>query len=263
MYRNYEYTVLPDERDLGQAITAVLEISLPENLLTLEAPQTQLAGVTLPEIQVEAESEILSARFTAMQELYECARELLQKEARQEPAASLRHNLNTRYDNFVARYGFVNSAPNMREWKGKPELLFLKALEVEGQGTWLKADMFSKSTVRQASPNRSADSYDDALLLCLDRIGRVDIATIAEIKGCNEEEVIRHLAGGRIFRNPESKHWETDDAYLSGNVAAKLEVAEAAAIFDDQYQINVKALQMVQPEPLKPENIYAPLGLPC
>lgn len=259
MYRNYEYTVLPDSRDLGEAIAAALEASLPEDLLTIAAPQIQAAGITLPEMQA-AKPEILSARAQAMQELYEAARELLQDEAQQKPVAGLRHDLNNRYDNFVAKYGFLNSPLNTREWKDKPELLFLKALEVEGQGTWLKADMFSKPTVRQASPNRSADSYDDALLLCLDRVGQVDIATIAEIKGCQEEDVIRHLAGGRIFRNPESKKWETDDAYLSGNVAAKLEAAEAAAIFDDQYQINVKALQMVQPEPLKPENIYAPLG---
>lgn len=259
MYRNYEYTVLPDSRDLGEAIAAALEASLPEDLLTIDAPQIQAAGVTLPEMQ-EEKPETLSVRAEAMLTLYEAARELLQKEARQEPVAGLRHDLNLLYDNFVAKYGFLNSPANTQHLKGSPALLFLKALEVEGQGTWLKADMFSKPTVRQASPNRSADSYDDALLLCLDRVGWVDIATIAEIKGCEEDDVIRHLAGGRIFRNPESKKWETDDAYLSGNVAAKLETAEAAAIFDDQYQINVKALQMVQPEPLKPENIYAPLG---
>ncbi|MDX9993646.1 MAG: hypothetical protein RBS68_16525, partial [Anaerolineales bacterium] len=101
MYRDYEYTVLPDERDLGAAIIAALEASLPEDLLTLEAPQTQFAGLTLPEIQAEAEPEILSARSTAMQELHQVARELLQKEVRQEPVAGLRHNLNTRYDEFV------------------------------------------------------------------------------------------------------------------------------------------------------------------
>lgn len=262
MYRNYEYTVLPDERDLGAAITAALEACLPEDLLTLEAPQIQFAGVTLPEIQVEAEPAPVAelARVTAMRELYQMARELLQKEVRQEPVAGLRHNLNTHYDEFVARYGFLNDPANTRPLKGTPELLFLKALEVQGPGTWLKADMFSKTTVRQAHPLEKTDNPNDALLLCLDKLGRVDIPTIAEITGSPEEDVIRHLAGGRIFRDPETRQWLTDDAYLSGNVAAKLETAEAAAIFDDAYQINVTALQMVQPEPLKPENIYAPLG---
>ena len=103
MYRNYEYTVLPDERDIGQAIAAVLEASLPENLLTIEAPQTQFAGVTLPEMQVEAEPAPVAepARVTAMRELYQMARELLQKEIGQQSVTHMRRNLNARYDEFV------------------------------------------------------------------------------------------------------------------------------------------------------------------
>jgi len=263
MYRNYDYTVLPDERerDLGEAISARLEAFLPEDLLTIEAPKAEQA--TVLEIQVEhAEPAPVpeTARVTAMREIYATARELLQAEVNHQPVAGLRQQLNQRYDDFVARYGFLNDPANTRPLKGEPELLFLKALEVEGLGTWLKADMFSKTTVRQANPLEQTDDPNDALLLCLDKLGRVDIATIAEITGSSQEDVIRHLAGGRIFRDPETKQWLTDDRYLSGNVAAKLEAAEAAAMFDEQYQINVEALRLAQPEALKADEIYAPLG---
>jgi len=261
MYRNYEYTVLPDERDLGQAITARLEAFLAEDLLTIEAPKAEQA--TVLEIQAETIESAPApepARVTAMREIYTTARQLLKDEANAQPASVLRHKLNNLYDDFVARYGFLNDPANTRPLKGEPELLFLKALEVEGMGTWLKADMFSKTTVRQANPLEQTDDPNDALLLCLDKLGRVDIPTIAQITGSPEEDAIRHLAGGRIFRDPETKEWLTDEVYLSGNVAAKLEAAEAAAMFDEQYQINVTALRMVQPEPLKAEDIYIQLG---
>jgi N12 class adenine-specific DNA methylase len=261
MYRNYEYTVLPDERDLGEAISARLESFLPEGLLTIEAPKTERA--TVLEIQAETiESAPVpeTARVKAMREIYTTARQLLKNEANAQPGSVLRHKLNGLYDDFVARHGFLNDPANTRPLKGEPELLFLKALEVQGMGTWLKADMFSKTTVRQANPLEQTDDPNDALLLCLDKLGRVDIPTIAEITGGSPEDVIRHLAGGRIFLDPETKQWVTDDRYLSGNVAAKLEAAQAAAMFDEQYQINVEALRLAQPEPLKADEIHAPLG---
>jgi N12 class adenine-specific DNA methylase len=266
MYRNYEYTVLPDERDLGEAISARLEAFLPEDLLAEPVPtlaaQTQPLMLTSSQAveQVQLVSVPEPARVTAMREIYATARELLQAEVNHQPVAELRQQLNQSYDDFVARYGFLNDPANTRPLKGEPELLFLKALEVQGLGTWLKADMFSKTTVRQAKPIEQTDDPNDALLLCLDKLGRVDIPTIAEITSGSPEDVIRHLAGGRIFCDPETKQWLTDDRYLSGNVAAKLEAAEAAAMFDEQYHINVEALRLAQPEPLKADEIHAPLG---
>lgn len=259
MYRNYEYTVLPDERDLDQTISTRLEAFLPEDLLA-EKPPTFSAAPVIPVERAEPVPVPEPARVTAMREIYATARQLLQAEVNHQPVAELRQQLNRQYDNFVARHGFLNDPANTRPLKGEPELLFLKALEVRGMGTWLKADMFSKTTVRQANPLAQTDDPNDALLLCLDKLGRVDIPTIAEITDSSPEDVIRHLAGGRIFLDPETKQWVTDDRYLSGNVAAKLEAAEAAAMFDEQYQINVEALRLAQPEPLKADEIHAPLG---
>ena len=65
---------------------------------------------------------------------------------------------------------------------------------------------------------------------------------------------------GTIFLNPQTDLWETDDEYLSGNVRAKLAVAEAAALADKQFRPNVDALRQVQPADLPATEIDARLG---
>ena len=47
---------------------------------------------------------------------------------------------------------------------------------------------------------------------------------------------------------PISKTWQTDDAYLSGNIREKLIQAEAAASQDPIYRENVDALKTVLPD---------------
>src|SRR5207237_2190312 len=65
--------------------------------------------------------------------------------------------------------------------------------------------------------------------------------------------------GDLIFRDPESKTWQTADAYLSGNVRAKLAQARRAG---QAYARNAEALQAVQPEDVLPGDIDANLGAP-
>src|SRR5262249_36999858 len=62
-----------------------------------------------------------------------------------------------------------------------------------------------------------------------------------------------------IFPDPQSRTWQTADAYLSGNVRAKLAAAQAAG---PQYHRNVNALRQVQPEDGLPGDIDAGLGAP-
>ena len=62
-----------------------------------------------------------------------------------------------------------------------------------------------------------------------------------------------------IYRDPQSQEWQTADAYLSGNVRAKLAAAEAAGA---DYARNADALRKVQPEDVLPGDIDANLGTP-
>ena len=56
--------------------------------------------------------------------------------------------------------------------------------------------------------------------------------------------------------------WRTADAYLSGPVRKKLEIAIDAAFEDPRFERNVEALKEALPEDLKPSEITARLGAP-
>jgi N12 class adenine-specific DNA methylase len=84
---------------------------------------------------------------------------------------------------------------------------------------------------------------------------------IAEALGLTHDQVEADLAGA-IFLNPESRLWETADAYLSGPVRTKLKAALAAAETEPRFAANVEALQAAQPTDLKPSEITARLGAP-
>ena len=73
-----------------------------------------------------------------------------------------------------------------------------------------------------------------------------------------KSKIIAEL-GDLIFPDPESKTWQTADAYLSGNVRAKLAAAERAG---PDYARNAEALRAVQPEDVLPGDIDANLGAP-
>ncbi|TXT33966.1 MAG: methyltransferase type 11, partial [Planctomycetota bacterium] len=88
--------------------------------------------------------------------------------------------------------------------------------------------------------------------------GMVDLPYIGSLYGKPEPQVIEEL-GDLIFHDPDSKGWETADAYLSGNVRAKLTAAERAG---PAYRRNAEALQVVQPDDVLPGDIDANLGAP-
>ena len=94
--------------------------------------------------------------------------------------------------------------------------------------------------------------------MSLDRTGGIDLAYISRLYGKPEEAIVAEL-GDLIYRDPQSRHWQTADAYLSGNVREKLKLAEAAG---PAYARNAEALRHVQPEDVLPGDIDAGLGAP-
>src|SRR5271167_3047687 len=116
----------------------------------------------------------------------------------------------------------------------------------------------NKDVVGKNPPITSVTSAEEGLLVSLNQRGAVDLPFISELYGKPRKEVIAEL-GDLIFPDPEAKKWETADAYLSGNVRAKLAAAEIAG---PQYARNAKALRAVQPEDVLPGDIDANLGAP-
>ena len=97
--------------------------------------------------------------------------------------------------------------------------------EVTGKAA--KAAIMTKDVVGKTPPITQVTSAEEGLLVSLNQRGAVDLPFIATLYGKPEEQVIAEL-GDLIFPDPESKTWQTADAYLSGNVRAKLAAAERA-----------------------------------
>jgi N12 class adenine-specific DNA methylase len=128
----------------------------------------------------------------------------------------------------------------------------------EGTGKATKAAIMVKDVVGKTPPVTHVRTAEEGLLVSLNQRGTVDIPFIATLYGKPEQQVIAEL-GELIFHDPESKTWETADAYLSGNVRAKLAAAERAG---PSYRRNTETLRTVQPEDVLPGDIDANLGAP-
>src|SRR5204862_2078192 len=110
----------------------------------------------------------------------------------------------------------------------------------------------------QRPPVTSVTSAEEVLLVSLDRRGAVDVPFIATLYGQPEDQVLAEL-GDLVFHDPEQQTWQTADAYLSGNVRAKLAAVLSAG---PAYARNAETLKEVQPEDVLPGDIDANLGAP-
>ena len=172
-----------------------------------------------------------------------------------------REKLNLAYDRFVARFGPINARVNQNAFDGDPDLPLLLSLEHYDEETNLavKASIFRERTIHQKQPIQSVETPKEALLVSLNEKGRVDLEHMAGLLDQSVEEFLPDLKG-MIFLNPQSKQWETEDQYLSGNVREKLIAADAASVTDPRFRANVEALKSVQPQDLPATEIDVRLG---
>lgn len=223
--------------------------------------------------KVEVASPALVARIKGMVEVRDVLRELMRAELTStddKGLGALRQRLNSRYDAFVRKQGFINSQANRRAFQDDPDLPLLESLEPNydpgisrevakkrgGQPRLARADKATIFTKRVLAPYRlttHADSAKDALVASLNEHGGVNLPYMAEISGRSEEDVAKELVG-LIYREPAG-NWVTAEEYLSGNVKAKLVEARAAGLAN-----NVAALERVQPADIPALDISVRLG---
>ncbi len=129
--------------------------------------------------------------------------------------------------------------------------------EVKPDGTILKGKLLQGRTLNKPTTPK-INSVQDALLVSMNQIGRMDMAEVSRLSGKSEQEIISTL-GDAVYNDPSSG-WVTADAYLSGDVVRKLKQARAAARLDPKLKRNVEALEAVQPAPLAPTDITVQLG---
>lgn len=133
------------------------------------------------------------------------------------------------YDAFVKEHGLIGDAANKRLWsKCGTDYSYqnvLAPIEIhDASGKFVgKGDILVKRVQGSdaLAPERIEDAHD-ALMYSLDKTGSVDMGLICSLTGLSYEDCIEQL-GDSIVVNPKDGGVLLADAYLSGDVLAKLD----------------------------------------
>ena len=217
-------------------------------------------------------SDTAKARVTGMVELRQIVNELIQQQLEDysdEDIKATQERLNTAYDAFTAKYGLLNDRKNGRLFEQDSSYYLLCSLEnLDEQGQLKsKAAMFTKRTIRPERTVTSVDTPSEALAVSIGEHGKVDLPYMAELLGTpGEYGRITTELSGVIFKDPAADPtdpeagWQMADEYLSGDVRAKLRMAQFAAETNPAFAVNVEALTKAQPRELEASEIDVRLG---
>ena len=221
--------------------------------------------------QVEL-SDTAKGRVTGMVELRQIVNDLIQQQLEDYPDADIKatqERLNAAYDVFTAKYGLLNDRKNGRLFEQDSSYYLLCSLEnLDEQGQLKsKAAMFAKRTIRPERTVTSVDTPSEALAVSIGERGKVDLPYMAELLGTpGEYGCITAELSGVIFKDPAADPtdpeagWQMADEYLSGDVRAKLRMAQFAAETNPEFAVNVTALEKAQPRELEASEIDVRLG---
>ena len=221
--------------------------------------------------QVEL-SDTAKGRVTGMVELRQIVNELIDQQLNDYPDEDIKatqERLNAAYDAFTAKYGLLNDRKNGRLFEQDSSYYLLCSLEnLDEQGQLKsKAAMFTKRTIRPERTVTSVDTPSEALAVSIGEHGKVDLPYMAELLGTpGEYGRITTELSGVIFKDPAADPtdpeagWQMADEYLSGDVRAKLRMAQFAAETNPEFAVNVDALIKAQPRELEASEIDVRLG---
>lgn len=212
-------------------------------------------------------SETAKNRVKNLVKLRDITREIINlqlENAADEDIQDKQKELNNLYDNFIKKYGLINSRGNASVFSNDESYFLLCSLEIldENRNLKRKADLFTKRTIKPKTKSRLIENARDALIVSIQEKAKVDIPYMQELCGLDTDKMLEELQG-EIFRVPEygnSSHWVTADEYLSGNVREKLKIARQFAFEDNSYQINVEYLKNAIPKDIPPTEISVRIG---
>ena len=221
--------------------------------------------------QVEL-SDTAKGRVTGMVELRQIVNDLIDQQLNDFPDEDIKatqEHLNTAYDAFTAKYGLLNDRRNGRLFEQDSSYYLLCSLENLDEHGQLKskAAMFTKRTIRPERTVTSVDTPSEALAVSIGEHGKVDLPYMAELLGTpGDYGRITTELSGVIFKDPAADPtdpeagWQMADEYLSGDVRAKLRMAQFAAETNPEFAVNVDALTKAQPRELEASEIDVRLG---
>ena len=173
-----------------------------------------------------------------------------------------RKDLNAAYDKFVKEFGYLNSAANKRAIESDPDRYAILSLEnYDAQKkTAKKTDIFTKDTISANKTVTHVDSVEEGVIASINLTGGVDTELIAKLTDKTAAEVTRDIIDSRLAFKTRDGGLVAREAYLSGNVRAKLREAESLAPYDADYNNNIEELRRVVPADITYNDIYITPG---
>ncbi|MCD8282118.1 MAG: N-6 DNA methylase, partial [Prevotella sp.] len=161
--------------------------------------------------------------YVALRDAYE---RLYRYEAnRHEADDKGRETLNARYDEFVSRYGCLNTKQNVKTILMDVSGRDILSLERAEDGKFVKADIFFRPVSFSVEEQVYAGTPEEALSASLNKYGYVDLDYMRKLTDSTIEELLSALQG-RIFFNPLADGYEIKDKFVAGNVIEKAERIE-------------------------------------
>lgn len=224
-------------------------------------------------------SELLDKKYTAKNinrisdfiELRDTLRELLdvqQYENNDDKVAQLQSKLNTLYDAYYIKYGLLHSNYNRNiiGFDGAYQLVASLEKSYDKSKLIEKSDIFTQRVNVPKPTIEHIDTAEEALAISIVEKGVIDFAYMSKLTDIPEENLKANLcANGEIFPVPELSSednivYQTASEYLSGDIYAKLDMANLSARDNDIYRSNIIALEKAKPKPLKAADIDVSIG---
>ena len=133
--------------------------------------------------------------------------------------------LNKYYDEYVARYGNLNSRQNVKLIMMDATGRDILSLERSEEGKFVKADIFERPVAFAVDNVTHVETPEEALSASLNKYGGVNIGYMRGLTDGTEEELLTALSG-RIYYNPLVQNYEIADRFIAGNVIEKAERIE-------------------------------------
>ena len=178
-----------------------------------------------------------------------------------------RKALNTQYDSFVKKYGYLNKNTALSFLRNDVEYPSIAAIEKyeeietpKGKEVKVeKTDIFKKRVIGVKSEPTPTNTRD-AVVLSVQQFGRLDLAQMAQWLNMSQEALRDDIVKERLgFVNPETQQLQIRHEYLSGNVRQKLVYAQAHNE-NGEYTTNIEELQKVIPMDIPAHLIEFSLG---
>jgi hypothetical protein len=172
--------------------------------------------------------------------------------------------LNSEYNAFVERLGFINERKNelllASDYRFNNVSMLEKSTKDKETGeTYYEPSRWLIDEQFKPEMDDKNVHLDIQILKEFEKTGAFDLSALSQKTDMTEDEVLEYIVENQIGYQV-GKELVHRDVYLSGNVSEKLIQAKKLAETSPSYQRNIKALEEVMPKPIHFEDIYFTIG---